>query len=155
LEEADDREEIVAESGRGARVIQEEIMMMRIVVIVARILLGLVFLAFGLNGLLHFMPNPPEPLPAAAFFGALWRTRYMFALIFGIQVIGGALLVLGAAVPFALVILAPVIVNIVAFHVFLSPALLPLALVVAALEAILAWHYRAAFAPLFGTPSRA
>ena len=43
----------------------------------------------------------------------------MFALIFGTQVIGGALLVLGVAVPFALVILAPVIVNIVAFHVFL------------------------------------
>ena len=129
-------------------------MMMRIVVIVARILLGLVFLAFGLNGLLHFMPNPPEPLPAAAFFGALWRTRYMFALIFGTQVIGGALLVLGVAVPFALVMLAPVTVNIVAFHVFLSPALLPLALVVAALEAILAWHHRAVFAPLFGTASR-
>ena len=133
----------------GARVIQEE-MVMRIVVIVARILLGLVFFVFGLNGLLHFMPNPPEPIPAAAFLGALAQTGYMFALIFGTQVIGGALLMLGVAVPFALVILAPVIVNIVAFHVFLSPALLPLALVVAALEAFLAWHYRAAFAPLFG-----
>ncbi len=127
---------------------------MRIVVIAARILLGVVFVVFGLNGLLHFMPNPPEPLPAAAFFGALWQTHYMFALIFGTQVIGGALLVLGVAVPFALVILAPVIVNIIAFHVFLAPAMLPLALVVAALEAILAWHYRAAFAPLFGPTSR-
>ena len=128
--------------------------MMRTVVIVARILLGLVFMVFGLNGLLHFMPNPPEPLPAAAFFGALAQTGYMFALIFGPQVIGGALLMLGVAVPFALVILAPMIVNIVAFHVFLSPALLPMAIVVAALEALLAWHYRAAFAPLFGAASR-
>ena len=127
---------------------------MKVVVIVARIFLGLVFLVSGLNGLLHFMPNPPEPLPTAAFFGALARTGYMFALIFGTQVLGGTLLVLGVAVPFALVILAPVIVNIVAFHVFLSPALLPMALVVAALEAILAWHYRAAFAPLFGLGSR-
>ncbi|WP_331960094.1 DoxX family membrane protein [Candidatus Binatus sp.] len=127
---------------------------MRIVVIVARILLGLVFLVFGLNGLLHFMPNPPEPPPAAAFFGALWQTHYMFALISGTQVLGGALLVLGVAVPFALVILAPVLVNIVAFHLFLSPAMLPMALVMAALEAILAWHYRAAFAPLFGPASR-
>ena len=127
---------------------------MRTVVIVARILLGLVFLIFGLNGLLHFMPNPPEPQPAVAFFGALAGTGYMFALIFGTQVMGGALLVLGVAVPFALVILAPVIVNIVAFHLFLSPALLPMAIVVAAIEALLAWHYRGAFAPLFGAASR-
>jgi uncharacterized membrane protein YphA (DoxX/SURF4 family) len=153
LEEADDLEEIVAERRLGAAVLQEE-MMMRTVVIVARILLGLVFLIFGLNGLLHFMPNPPEPAPAIAFFVALAQTGYMFALIFGTQVIGGALLVLGVAVPFALVILAPVIVNIVAFHLFLSPALLPMAIVVAAIEAILAWHYRAAFAPLFGAGSR-
>lgn len=123
---------------------------MRIVVIVARILLGLVFLVFGLNGLLHFMPNPPEPPPAVDFFGALWRTHYMIALIFGTQAIGGALLILDVAVPFALVILAPVIVNIVAFHVFLSPALLPMALVIAALEMFLAWHYRASFGQLFG-----
>jgi uncharacterized membrane protein YphA (DoxX/SURF4 family) len=134
-------------------VIQEEIVM-RIVLIVARILLGLVFLIFGLNGLLHFMPNPPEPPPAGAFFGALAGTGYMLALIFGTQIIGGALLVLGVEVPFALVILAPVIVNIVAFHLFLAPAGLPVAIVVATLEVILAWHYRAAFAPLFGPASR-
>ena len=127
---------------------------MRIVLIVARILLGLVFLVFGLNGFLHFMPNPPEPPAAIAFFAALAGTGYMFALIFGAQVIGGALLVAGVAVPFALVILAPVIVNIVAFHLFLSPALLPMALVIVALEVILAWHHRAAFAPLFGLASR-
>jgi uncharacterized membrane protein YphA (DoxX/SURF4 family) len=129
-------------------------MLMRIVVIVARILLGLVFFVFGLNGFLHFMPNPPEPPAADAFFGALAGTGYMFALIFGTQVIGGAILLLGVAVPFALVILAPVVVNIVAFHVFLSPALLPMAIVVAALEAILAWHYREVFAPLFRGASR-
>ncbi len=133
--------------------IQEEIVM-RIVLIVARILLGLVFLVFGLNGLLHFMPTPPEPPAADAFFLALYGTGYMFALIFGTQAIGGALLILGAAVPFALAILAPVIVNIIAFHVFLAPAGLPLAIVVAALEALLAWHYRAVFAPLFGAASR-
>jgi len=127
---------------------------MRIVVIVARILLGLMFFVFGLNGLHPFMPNPPPTPPAAAFFGALAGTHYMFALIFGTQVIGGALLLFGLAVPFALLILAPVIVNIVFFHIFLSPDLLPLALVVAALEVLLAWHYREAFAPLFGGASR-
>ena len=127
---------------------------MRIVAIVARILLGLVFFVFGLNGLHPFMPNPPATPPAAAFFGALAATHYMFVLIFGAQVIGGALLLLGLAVPFALVILAPVIVNILCFHIFLAPDLLPLALVVAALEVFLAWYYRAAFAPLFGGASR-
>jgi len=54
--------------------------------------------------------------------------------------------------PFALVILAPIIVNIVAFHIYLSPDLLPVALLVAALELFLAWYYRAAFAPLFKPP---
>jgi uncharacterized membrane protein YphA (DoxX/SURF4 family) len=126
---------------------------MRIAVIVARILLGLVFFVFGLNGLHPFMPNPPAPPAAAAFFGALLATHYMFVLIFGTQVVGGALLLLGVVVPFALVILAPVIVNILCFHTFLSPDLLPLALVVAALELFLAWNYRASFAPLFSSRS--
>lgn len=126
---------------------------MRIALIVARILLGLVFFVFGLNGLLHFMPNPPEPPDAVAFFYALWQTHYMLALIFGTQILGGALLLLGVAVPFALVILAPVIANIVAFHLFLAPAMLPLAILLAVLEAFLAWHHRAAFAPLLGLAS--
>ena len=125
---------------------------MRIVAIIARILLGLAFVVFGLNGLHPFMQNPPPTPPAAAFFGALFATGYMPKLIFGTQVIGGALLLIGVAVPFALVILAPVIVNIVAFHIYLAPALLPMALVVAALEVFLAWYYRAAFAPLFKPP---
>jgi len=127
---------------------------MRVVVIIARVLLGLVFFVFGLNGFLQFMPNPPPPPAAGAFFGALLATHYMFFLIFGTQVLGGALLLIGVAVPFALTILAPVIVNIVFFHVFLSPALLPMALVVAAFELFLVWYYRAAFAPLFGGAAR-
>ena len=125
---------------------------MRIVAIIARVLLGLVFLIFGLNGLHPFMPNPPPTPAAGQFFGALFATGYMPKLIFGTQVIGGALLLLGVAVPFALVLLAPVIVNIVAFHVYLAPGLLPLALVVAVIELFLAWYYRAAFAPLFNPP---
>src|SRR5271169_1413350 len=116
---------------------------MKIAVVIARVLLGLAFFVFGLNGFFHFMPNPPPTPAAGEFFGALINTHYMFFLIFGTQVLGGALLLLGIAVPFALAILAPVIVNIVFFHIFLSPALLPMALVVAAFELFLAWHYRA------------
>ena len=127
---------------------------MRIVAIIVRVLLGLVFFVFGLNGFLRFMPNPPPTPAAGAFFGALFATHYMFFLIFGTQVLGGALLLIGVAVPFALTILAPVIVNIVFFHIFLSPALLPMALVVTAFELFLAWHYRATFAPLFSSAPR-
>jgi len=114
----------------------------------------LVFLIFGLNGFLHFIPNPPPAPAAGAFFGALFATGYMPTLIFGCQVVGGALLLLGVAVPFALVILAPMIVNIVAFHFYLSPhpSEIVIALVVAALELFLAWYYRDAFAPLFIPP---
>jgi uncharacterized membrane protein YphA (DoxX/SURF4 family) len=124
---------------------------MRIMVIIARVLLGLVFFVFGLNGFLHFMPNPPPTPAAGEFFGALIKTGYMFFLIFGTQVLGGAMLLLGIAVPFALTILAPVVINIVFFHIFLSPGLLPMALVVAAFELFLAWYYRAAFGPLFSS----
>jgi uncharacterized membrane protein YphA (DoxX/SURF4 family) len=124
---------------------------MKTAITVARILLGFVFFVFGLNGFLHFMPTPP-PLPAAgAFLLALVNTGYMIPLIFAAQITGGALLLIGVAVPFALVILAPVIVNIVAFHFFLSPepAQIVIALIVVALEIILALYHRAAFAPLF------
>jgi uncharacterized membrane protein YphA (DoxX/SURF4 family) len=129
----------------------EESEKMKAAITVARVLLGLVFFVFGLNGFLHFMPTPP-PLPAAgAFFLALMKTGYMIPLIFAVQVTGGALLLCGVAVPFALVILAPVVVNIVAFHFFLSPepAQIVIALIAAALEIVLALYHRAAFAPLF------
>ena len=95
---------------------------MRIAMIVARTLLGLIFFVFGLNGFLHFIPNPPPPPAAQQFFGALFATGYMIPLIFTAQVVGGALLLIGVAVPFALIVLAPVIVNILLFHLFLAPS---------------------------------
>ena len=129
---------------------------MKVVVTIVRVLLGLVFFVFGLNGFLHFMPNPPPTPAAGEFFGALIKTGYMFTLIFGPQVLGGALLLLNIAVPFALVILAPVVVNIIGFHLYLSPVPMQLAIafIVTAFELFLAWYYRAAFAPLFGGAAR-
>jgi uncharacterized membrane protein YphA (DoxX/SURF4 family) len=121
--------------------------------IVARTLLGLIFFVFGLNGFLHFMPSPPMPAPATQFFGALFATGYMVQLIFTAQVVGGALLLIGVAVPFALLVLAPVIVNILLFHLYLAPGIAPGALA-ALLELFLAWWHRAAFAPLFGSSPR-
>jgi len=121
------------------------------IALVARLILGLGFFVFGLNGFLHFLPNPAEPEAAGKFLGALAETGYMFPLIKGTEVLAGVLLLTGLLVPLALTILAPVLVNIVAFHGFLAPAGLLVPLVLAALEIYLAWTERAAFAPLFRT----
>jgi uncharacterized membrane protein YphA (DoxX/SURF4 family) len=115
---------------------------------VARILLGLVFSVFGLNGFLHFIPQPAPPQPAMAFFGALLATGYMLPLIMGTQVLVGLLLLLNRWVPFALAIIAPIVVNIIAFHLALAPSGIPLAFTVLALELMLAWSYREAFRPM-------
>jgi hypothetical protein len=116
----------------------------------ARILLGLIFFIFGLNGFLHFVPQPKEAMPegAAAFFGALLKTGHMIPLIFGAQTLAGGLLLVNRFVPLALALLAPVIVNIVALHLFLAPSGLPMAAVVLALEVYLAWAHRKAYAPM-------
>jgi hypothetical protein len=114
----------------------------------ARLLLGLVFFVFGLNGFLQFLPTPPAPERAMAFMGALAATGYMFPLIKSVEVIGGALLLSNRFVPLALAIVAPNVVNIVLFHAVLAPGGLAVALFVLALELFTAWSYRDAFAPL-------
>ena len=115
----------------------------------ARVLLGLVFFVFGLNGFLEFLPAPPTTPAAAAFGGALFATGYFFPLLKLTEIAAGALLLSGRFVPLALTLLAPVIVNIVAFHVFLTPPpSLGLPLVLVALEIFLAWSYRGAFRPM-------
>jgi uncharacterized membrane protein YphA (DoxX/SURF4 family) len=127
---------------------------------VARVLMGLMFFVFGLNGFLHFMPPPKTPMPevATTFFGALMKTGYMMPLIAGTQVIVGALLLSNRFVPLALALIAPVIVNIVAFHAFLVPTGAQMAGVVLVLELYLAWAYRKAYLPMLamrvkpGTP---
>jgi uncharacterized membrane protein YphA (DoxX/SURF4 family) len=115
----------------------------------SRLLLGLIFLVNGLNGFLQFLPMPAMPGDAMAFAGALMKTGYFFPLFKTIEITAGALLLAGVAVPFALTLLAPIIVNIAAFHLFLAPAALPMVAVLLAIELHLAWTHRAAFAPLF------
>lgn len=107
----------------------------------ARIFLGLIFFVFGLNGFLHFLPNPPLPDAAGAFMGAMAKTGYMLPLIKGTEVLGGLLLLSGRLVPLGLLLLAPVIVNIVAFHFVLAPPN-PVTFLVLALPLYLAWVYR-------------
>ena len=120
----------------------------RVVPTAARIFLGLVFTVFGLNFFLHFLPMPPAPPRAAAFAGALFGSGYFFPLLKSIEVVAGLLLLAGLFVPLALAVLAPIIVNIVGFHLFLAPSGLALPLAVLAAELVLAWTYRAAFAPM-------
>jgi len=116
---------------------------------VARVALGLVFFVFGLNGFLHFLPQPPAPPRAMAFAGALFASGYFFPLLKSVEVAAGALLLGGVLVPFALTLLAPIIVNIVAFHLFLAPGNYAVVGIVVASEIYLAIVHRAAFAPLF------
>jgi uncharacterized membrane protein YphA (DoxX/SURF4 family) len=114
---------------------------------VGRILMGLLFFVTGLNGFLNFLPQPAEAMPAGAlaFNIALVQTGYMLPLAMGVQLLAGTLLLVNRFVPLALALLAPVVVNIVAFHVFLAPQGLTVAIVVSALEVALAWAYRDAF----------
>jgi hypothetical protein len=110
----------------------------------ARIGLGLLFLVFGLNGFFHFLPNPALPPEAGAFLGALAATGYMFPLIKATEVGAALLLLSNRWVALALVLLAPVVVNIVAFHSLLAPPN-PIEALVLLGELYLAWSYRAAY----------
>jgi putative oxidoreductase len=121
---------------------------MKIASLIARVLLGLIFLVFGLNGFLHFIPMPPPTGVAGQFFGSIFASHY-WMVVFGVQTIGGSLLLLNHFVPLALVILGPVIVNIFSFHALMAPAGLPLAVVVVALWAIVANRNKQYLAGIF------
>jgi uncharacterized membrane protein YphA (DoxX/SURF4 family) len=112
-----------------------------------RIVLGLLFFVTGLNGFLNFIPQGAEPMPegALAFSTALAQTGYMLPLTMGVQLLSGMLLLANRFVPLALVLLAPVVVNIFAFHVFLAPSGLVIAVAVVAMEVGLTWAHRDAF----------
>ena len=115
---------------------------------VARILLGLVFVAFAANFFVPFLPPQPlPPEPALVFAGAL-MTSGLFTILKVIELIAGLALLANRAVPLALALLAPIIVGIVFFHVALAPAGMPIALGVLGLELLLAWGYRSAFRPM-------
>ncbi len=120
---------------------------MKIAIIIARVLLGLVFLVFGSNAFLHFIPPQPMPGQAGAFVTALFLSGYFYVVAI-FQIAGGLLLVSGRFVALGLTLLGPVIVNILLFHTFLEPAGLPLAIVVGCLALFLLWGYRDRFAGL-------
>lgn len=119
------------------------------VYVITRTVLGLMFIMFGLNGFVPFIPSPPSiPQYAGAFFGAMVQSHFAY-FVFGVQLIAGILLVVNRFVPLALVMLAGVIANILAFHITMWPAtIFPFPVLVTVLWFIVAWRYRAKLNPL-------
>jgi len=128
--------------------IEKENQLMKTASAIARHLAGVIFLVFGLNGFLNFIPLPPPGGIAGQFMGALYASHYLW-VIFAFQVIAGVLLLVNRYVPLAVAVLAPVIVNILVFHALMAPSGLPLALFVAVLWGVIFVDVRPAFAGLF------
>ena len=121
---------------------------MKYAIIIARLLLGLVFVVFGSNAFLHFIPMPPMQGQAGAFIGALVSSGYIYVIAL-LQVVGGLLLLIGRFIPLGLTLLGPVIVNIMLYHIFLDPSGLPMAIVISILALFLLWVYRYRFPAIF------
>ncbi|HYX30143.1 MAG TPA: hypothetical protein VE863_16495 [Pyrinomonadaceae bacterium] len=122
---------------------------MKIVILIARLLLGLVFVVFGLNGFLNFLSMGPMPTGLAGqFIGALFVSHYYW-VVAALQIIGGLLLLVNRFVPLALVLLGPVIVNILLYHLFLNISGVGLAIVVTILWFIVFYGHGQYFSGLF------
>jgi putative oxidoreductase len=121
---------------------------MKIAALISRILLGIIFVFFGLNGFLNFLHAPPIPGPAGQFLGLLVSSHYVVAISV-VEVISALLLLSGQFLPLALVLLGPVLVNILLFHTFFQPAGIPGGLVATALWFVIFFHVRSAFTGIF------
>jgi putative oxidoreductase len=120
---------------------------MKITTVIARFLLGLIFLVFGLNGFLHFIPASPPAGTAGQFVGALFVSNYL-VVVFLLQLVSAVLLLINRYLPLALTLLAPIIVNILLFHILMAPSGLPLAIFVTALWIVVFLSVRSAFGAL-------
>jgi putative oxidoreductase len=122
---------------------------MKIVYAIARYLLGLLFLVFGLNDFLHFIPMGPLPAgPAGVFAGLLLSTHYVYA-VGAVMVISAVLLLVNRFVALGLTLLGPVLVNILLFHLLMQPQTIGAGLFATLLWLLVAWQHRAAFEGLF------
>lgn len=114
----------------------------------ARLLLGLIYFVFGLNFFFQFIPLPPNPEAASNLLGAFFASGYMFPFIKLTEIIGGLALLSGLFMPLALVVLAPITLNILALHLFLAPAGLPMTFVIVVLHLFLGYVNRDKYAAL-------
>jgi hypothetical protein len=122
---------------------------MKILVLIARILLGLLFLVFGLNGFLMFIPTGPMPTGLAGQFVTVLLQSHYVLVVSALQVAGGALLLVNRYVPLGLTLLGPIIVNIFLYHLLLYHMGVGIASVVVLLWCIVAYYHRQSFAGLF------
>lgn len=116
-----------------------------IVTAIVRSLLGLIYVFFGLNFFLHFLPMPPPPAQpgvAETFMGGLFQAGYFFPMVKGLEVLLGGFLLLNFFTPLSLIILAPISLNIFLFHAFLAPANIGLSIVILVLHIFLFWAYK-------------
>ncbi|MXX73783.1 MAG: DoxX family protein [Holophagales bacterium] len=111
---------------------------------IARILLGLMFVFGGVTGLLQ-LAEPEMGEDGAAFMGAIMDTGYLWPVIKVTEIVCGVLLILGMFVPLALVVLAPVVLNILLFHVFLEPSGVAIGLFLVVLGLYTAHQHRESF----------
>jgi putative oxidoreductase len=121
---------------------------MKTISLIARILLGLLFSVFGLNGFLHFLHSAMPTGLAGQYIGALSQSHFL-TVVFILELIPGVLLLLNRYVPLALTVLAPIVVNILLYHVLMNPAGLPPAIVASILWILVAQNVRVAFVGLF------
>lgn len=118
---------------------------MQFAVIGARIILGLIFFVFGLNGFFQFIEPPEMNEAMGAFMGALVGTGYFMFVVKLTEVVSSIMILSGRMTPFGLILLAPVSVNILFVHIFLDPAGLGMAIFIIVLQVFLAWAYRDSF----------
>lgn len=121
---------------------------MKIVAHIARVLLALVLLAFGINGFYQFIPGQLPPGLAGQFLGAILASHFFMGVAV-VMIIGSLLLLCNVYVPLALVLLAPILVNILLFHLFMNPRGIVPGLVLSICWLIVAFRVRLAFAGLF------
>ena len=122
---------------------------MKMATIFARYLLGLMFTVFGLNGFLHFIPQPPPANPLAIQFLATVSASHFAGFFFALQVLGGLLLLSGFFMPLALILLAAELYNILAFHLTMAPGSIAPALVACGLWILVFLGYRDSFKGIF------
>ena len=127
---------------------------MKIVAMIARYLLGLIFTVFGLNGFLQFIHQPPPPDPVAMQFLVAVSTSHFAAFFFAMQVLAGLLLLVGRFVPLALTVLAAELYNILAFHLTMAPGTIAPALVASVLWILVFLQYRESFSGIFSAKPR-
>ena len=122
---------------------------MKIAAVICRVLLGLMFVIFGLNGFLRFIPQPPPPPGVASqYMGAMLASHYLVP-VFALQLVSGVLLLTNRYVPLAVTLLGPVIVNILLYHGLMDLKGIPPGVIVTILWLVVAYSVRSAFAGIF------